>query len=65
MKKTEIQECLREAHKKLTGALEGLSEEEATRTGLNAQWSVKDALAHISAWEIEGARIIREIQEGT
>ncbi|HEX8845078.1 MAG TPA: maleylpyruvate isomerase N-terminal domain-containing protein [Pyrinomonadaceae bacterium] len=65
MKKTELQERVRESHHKLTEALDGLTEEQATRTGLNPKWSVKDALAHISAWEIEAARIVREIQEGT
>ena len=65
MKKTELQERVRDSHQKLTDALEGLSEEEATRTGLNANWSIKDALSHISAWEIEAARIITEIQNGT
>lgn len=64
MKKSEIEERVRASHEKLTGALEGLSEEQAARTGLNPQWSIKDALAHIAAWEIEGARILREIQAG-
>jgi hypothetical protein len=65
MKKAEMLERVREAHGKLTKALEGLTEAEATRTGLNEHWSVKDALAHITAWEIEGVRIISEIQAGT
>lgn len=65
MKKTELQEQVRESHQKLTGALEGLTEEEATHVGLNENWSVKDALSHISAWEIEAGRIITEIQNGT
>ncbi len=65
MKKTELQERVRESHATLTEALEGLSEEEATRVGLNENWSIKDALSHISAWEIEAARIITEIQNGT
>ncbi|HWT02643.1 MAG TPA: DinB family protein [Pyrinomonadaceae bacterium] len=65
MKKTELQERVRETHEGLTRALEGLTEEEATRVGLNAQWSIKDALSHIAAWEIEAARIIKEIQDGT
>ncbi len=66
MKKTELQERVRSAHGKLAQALDGLSEEEATRaSGLNAEWSVKDALSHIAAWEIEGARILTEIQSGT
>ncbi|HEV2763509.1 MAG TPA: DinB family protein [Pyrinomonadaceae bacterium] len=65
MKRTELLERVREAHTRLVNALDGLSEEEASRAGLNENWSVKDALAHISAWEVEGARIISEIQQGT
>lgn len=65
MKKTELRERVRESHKKLTTALEDLTEEQAIRKGLNPQWSIKDALAHIAAWEIEGARIVNEIQNGT
>lgn len=65
MKKTELLERVRAAHGKLTTALDDLTEEQATRVGLNAQWSVKDALAHIAAWELEGVRIIGEIQQGT
>lgn len=65
MKKEEMIERVRAAHEKLTKALDGLTEEQATRTGLNSQWSVKDALSHITAWEIEGARILSEIQSGT
>ncbi|HYY57090.1 MAG TPA: DinB family protein [Pyrinomonadaceae bacterium] len=65
MKKTEIEERVRESHARLAKALEGLSEEQATRVGLNPQWSVRDALAHIVAWEIQGANIVDEIQNGT
>jgi uncharacterized damage-inducible protein DinB len=64
MKKSEIEERVRASHEELTNALEGLSEEEGTLKGLNPQWSIKDALSHINAWEIEGARILREIQAG-
>ncbi|MGB7923127.1 MAG: DinB family protein [Pyrinomonadaceae bacterium] len=64
MKKTELLERVYVAHEKLTNALEGLTEEQATRVGLNAQWAIKDALSHIAAWEIEGVRIISEIQAG-
>jgi hypothetical protein len=66
MKKTELQERVRETHAELAQALAGLTEEEATRAaGFNAQWSVKDALSHIAAWEVEAARVIKEIQAGT
>ncbi|HEY6190199.1 MAG TPA: DinB family protein [Pyrinomonadaceae bacterium] len=65
MKKTEIEERVRDSHLKLLKALDGLTEEEATRVGLNPQWSIKDALAHVVAWESQGADTIREIQAGT
>lgn len=65
MKRAELLEKVRAAHGKLTDALAGVSDDEATRPGLNDEWSIKDALAHIAAWEIEGARAITEIQAGT
>src|SRR5215213_3265424 len=65
MKRTDLQERVRESHGGLVEALAGLSEDEATRTGLTEQWSIKDALSHIAAWEIEAARIVKEIQDGT
>ncbi len=65
MKKTEIEERVRDTHAQLAKALEGLTEEQGTRVGLNPEWSVRDALAHIVAWEIQGANIVSEIQAGT
>ncbi len=65
MKKTELLERVRESHAKLTTALEGLTEPQATSIGLNPQWSVKDALSHIVAWERVGAESIQQIQQGT
>ena len=65
MKKTELLERVRAAHGEMLRALDGLSEEDATRAGLNPNWSVRDALSHVVAWELEGARSIRAIREGT
>lgn len=65
MKKTELLVRVHDAHEKLTNALDRLTEEEANGIGLNPQWSVKDALSHVVAWEKEGARIVTEIQNGT
>ena len=65
MKKIEVEERVKDSHLKLLKALDGLTEEQATRVGLNPQWSVKDALAHIVAWELQGADIVSEIQAGT
>jgi DinB superfamily len=65
MKRTEILQRVGEAYGRLERALAGLTEEEAARVGLTPQWSVKDCLAHIAAWEIEGARVSEEIVAGT
>jgi hypothetical protein len=65
MLKTEIQERVKTAHQELVSALDDVPDEQTTCVGLTSHWSVKDALAHIAAWEIEGARIVSEIQSGT
>ena len=65
MKKTELLGRVSAAREEMERALEGLSEEDATRAGLNTNWSVRDALAHVVAWEIEGARAIEGIRAGT
>jgi uncharacterized protein (TIGR03083 family) len=65
MKKTELLERVRAAREEMERALEGLSEEDATRPGLNPNWSVRDALAHVVAWEIEGANAIEGLRAGT
>lgn len=65
MKKTELLERVRAAREEMGRALEGLSEEDATRPGLNQNWSVRDALAHVVAWELEGARAVEGLRAGT
>lgn len=65
MKRDELLARVRASHEKLTAAIDGLTDEAAGRVGVNAQWSVKDALAHITAWELEGAETIRQLQAGT
>lgn len=65
MKKSELLEMVGGAHAQLARALEGLTEEESARTGLTPKWSVRDALAHITAWELEGARVLQAIIDGT
>lgn len=65
MKRTELLGRVREAYARLSAALEGLGEEEATRAGVTPEWSVRDALAHIAEWEQEGLRVMDEILAGT
>jgi ketol-acid reductoisomerase len=65
LKKTELLERVRAAHGEMERALEGLSEEDATRPGLNPNWSARDALSHVVAWEAEAADAIEGIRAGT
>ena len=65
MKKTEMLERVHASHARLVAALDALTDEEATRVGLNPRWSVKDALAHIVAWELEGTDAISKFRQGT
>ena len=65
MKKAELLERVGGAHGRLARALGGLTEEAASAPGLTARWSIKDALAHIAAWEQEGARVVEGIADGT
>ena len=49
----DVRDSLARERGKLLAALDGLSEEEMTRPGVAGQWSVRDVLAHILAWEEE------------
>jgi hypothetical protein len=62
MTRSELLTQVGAAHDQLLAALDGLTEVEAERPGLNSQWSIKDALAHIVAWEEEGVRVVREAE---
>lgn len=53
MRKHDILEQLREARAALNQAIEGLSPDEMLRPGAMGLWSVKDILAHLTAWESE------------
>ena len=49
----QVRDHLARERGKLLAALGGLSEDELTRAGAVGQWSVRDVLAHILAWEDE------------
>lgn len=53
MAKDEILEQIREGRGALLTAIEGLSDDAMLRTHVVGFWSVKDVLAHLTAWESE------------
>lgn len=53
MKKAEVLEKIRSGRERLEAAIAGMSEAEMARPGVVGDWSVKDLLAHVTAWEAE------------
>lgn len=49
---------------RLIATLEGMSEEDLTTPGAAGHWSVKDVLAHISAWEEECLAALKALLAG-
>jgi hypothetical protein len=65
MKNEELVGRVNEVHRRVTNALDGLTERQALRVGLNAQWSVKDLLAHLTSWKERGVAELVRIENGT
>jgi hypothetical protein len=53
MKRQHIIAQVRAARTKLLSAIEGLTPDQMLRPGVAGLWSVKDILAHLTAWESE------------
>jgi hypothetical protein len=49
----------------LVSLLESLTDDQMHRVGYYPEWSSKDLLAHIGAWQAEAARFIQQIRGGT
>jgi hypothetical protein len=65
MQRIELQEKMIRAYADLAAALDGLDPRAASEPGLTANWSVKNAVAHIAAWEREGLTQLAEVGENT
>ena len=60
----DARESLARERGKLLAALDGLSEDEMARPGAVGQWSVRDVLAHILAWDEEAATRLELLAAG-
>jgi uncharacterized protein (TIGR03083 family) len=58
--KAELIERIDHARRALDVATAGLSEAQLTAPGLSGGWSVKDHLAHLGAWELGIAALLRK-----
>ncbi len=65
MNKSDLLASLETSRHNLLVAFDGLSDDDLTQPGANGDWSVKDVLAHIAAWEAELVTLlVREVKRG-
>ena len=64
MNKPELLASIRRDHRKLEELISPLSESQMTAPALDAGWSIKDVLAHISAWEGRCAGWLEAVARG-
>lgn len=64
MDQAEIITRLNEEQQELADAIAGLPDEAMLEPGVNGDWSVKDILTHISAWEAELVKLLWQARQG-
>ncbi|MEK6572795.1 MAG: ClbS/DfsB family four-helix bundle protein [Chloroflexota bacterium] len=64
MNKSELISTLEASRKTLLVTIDGLSDEEMTRPGAMGDWSVKDLLSHLTAWEAELVTMLAQARQG-
>lgn len=64
MKKDQLLGKLERAWADLQDSYAGLTDAQLTQPGVSGEWSVKDILAHVTAWEKEALRYLPVIQAG-
>jgi hypothetical protein len=62
--KTDLLDVIRREHQRLMNLVAQLSDDEMLQPGMNGDWSAKDELAHITAWEQEFLGWYRAGQRG-
>ena len=64
MKKETLNNNLREERENFLSAIDGLTNEELILPGVCGEWSVKDIMAHITAWEAELVKLLWQVSQG-
>ena len=62
MNKQDILDELIEARQELMAAIEGLTPDQMLEPGAVGTWSIKDVLAHLTAWESEAVTALNQVQ---
>ncbi len=64
MHRDEILKTLRDSRANMEAALAGLSDAQLTDPGAMGEWSVKDILSHLTAWEAEAVTVLAKAKQG-
>ncbi len=64
MKRGRLYERLESRWRELHDAIQGLSDDSLLEAGAVGQWSIRDVLAHVTAWDEEALKALPVILEG-
>jgi len=64
MQRDEVVKALKESRTQMEAALAGLTETQMTDPGVVGDWSVKDVLSHLIAWEAELVTLLAKARQG-
>ena len=64
MNKDEISDALEDERENFLEAIDGLSAEQLQTSGVVGEWSVKDIMIHLSAWEAELVKLLWQARQG-
>jgi len=64
MNRDEILAALKDSRAQMEAALAGLSETQLVEPGVMGDWSIKDLLSHLTAWEAEAVTRLAKMKAG-
>jgi uncharacterized protein (TIGR03083 family) len=64
MNRDELLKSLAASRAELDAALAGLAEAQMTEPGVMGDWTLKDVLAHLTAWEVELVTVLGKLARG-
>jgi uncharacterized protein (TIGR03083 family) len=64
MTREELLQALRASRAQIEAALAGLADAQLTEPGALGEWSVKDILSHLTAWEAEAVTALAKVKRG-
>jgi uncharacterized protein (TIGR03083 family) len=64
MNRDEILKTLRDSRARMEAALEGVTDAQMVEPGALDEWSLKDVLFHLTAWEAEAVTVLAKVKRG-